>query len=168
MLNAEVHDPEVRSTRRGERCLANGLVDAAATQIPNGADGPQSDVNGIPLVEKRPRPVRRTSSLTVGRTTGTTSLTTALLEQRELLRFRTAPASTGSGRRRSGSTDSHIDWIATLACADKDCADILCIQMSSINYKAVSPRVQPWQIVDRTSSCSIRIPAKIASRSRSP
>ena len=58
VLEAEMNDPEVFSPRRGERRLANRLVDAAAAQVTEGVDDPQRDVHGIALVEERPRLVR--------------------------------------------------------------------------------------------------------------
>ena len=90
VLKAEVDDPEVLSTRRGESRFADCLIDAAPAQLADGTDHPQRDVNRIALVQERPRLVRRTSPLALGRTPGAPPLAAApeqLLLDMSSLRF---------------------------------------------------------------------------------
>ena len=93
-LDAEMDDPEVLAPRRGQRGLADRLIDAAAAQVADRADRAQRDVHRIPRVEERPLLVRRTSPRALGRTTGAAALAAARLEQHQLRRFRAPRTST--------------------------------------------------------------------------
>ena len=87
-LDAQVDDAKVLAPGGGERGFADRLEDAAAAQVADLAHDAQRDVDGMAFVEEWTRLVRRTSSLALGRPTGSAPLAAALLEQRELLRLR--------------------------------------------------------------------------------
>src|SRR5437016_14307787 len=96
-LNAQLHDPEVFSTRRGQRRLANRLIRAASTQVADRAHDAERDMHWISRVQHRPLLVRRPGPGALRRPPLPASLAAALLEQRQLLRLSTLLPSTSCG-----------------------------------------------------------------------
>ena len=87
-LDAEVHDPKIRMPPRSrERGFTDGVIDATAALVANGADDPQHDVYRISRMKIRSLLVRRTGSWSLRRATGAAPLPAPFLEQYQLFRF---------------------------------------------------------------------------------
>jgi hypothetical protein len=91
-LDAEVHDPEARAPGRRQRRLADRLVHAAPTEIPDRAHHAEHDVDRVPPVQERPLLVRRPGTRPLRRPTGASPLAAALLEQHQLGLLQSSPA----------------------------------------------------------------------------
>jgi hypothetical protein len=108
-LDAEVHDPEVLAPSGRERSFADRSVRESAAQISDRTDDPQDNMHRIPGRKLGPRLVRRARPTALGFAASAAPLTTARLEQHQLLGLYAPRAPAGSGC----VTDLHVRWIAT-------------------------------------------------------